>query len=513
MKYDENGRQTTPANGRIWTGAIHYEAGDNTAWTLGGADSRSLYAINEAGRQSIAIGFAGKGTSYSIYGISGVQIVAGPSNTPPTSNAGTDFSVNEGQTGVTLDGSLSSDSDNDPLAYAWEQVGGTTIVLTGADTINPNFTAPMVALGGETLSFDLTVTANDETSTDTVNVTIVNVNHAPVADAGPDQMLANGTAVAEGSPVSLHGGDSFDIDSDVIDFAWTQIGGPAVALVGADTANPTFDAPYFEAGGAAGVVATLTFELFVNDGFPADVQAEGFTLANVRDTVIIEITNTNNPPVASAGPDQTVDEGTSVTLDGSLSSDPDSDALAYSWTQVGGPPVVLADASTAAPSFTVPWVNAGGASLGFELTVDDGYGGSDTVNAVVHAQDINDPPDASLAQPTTALLWPPNHAFVAVGVTGVSDPDNNATIVITGVVQDEPTNGLGDGDTPIDAIINGDTVLLRAERSGKENGRVYHIHFTASDFEGSSSGVVKVAVPHNMKKVAVDDGALFNSIE
>jgi len=42
---------------------------------------------------------------------------------------------------------------------------------------------------------------------------------------------------------------------------------------------------------------------------------------------------------------------------------------------------------------------------------------------------------------------------------------------------------------------------------------VYHIHFTASDFEGSSSGVVKVAVPHNMKKVAVDDGALFNSTE
>lgn len=87
VKYDENGSQTTPTNGRIWTGAIHYAAGDNTAWTLGGASSTSLHAINEAGRQSIAIGFAGKGTSYSIYGISGVQTIATSSVPEPASIA------------------------------------------------------------------------------------------------------------------------------------------------------------------------------------------------------------------------------------------------------------------------------------------------------------------------------------------------------------------------------------------------------------------------------------------
>ena len=93
--------------------------------------------------------------------------------------------------------------------------------------------------------------------------------------------------------------------------------------------------------------------------------------------------------------------------------------------------------------------------------------------------------------------------MVAVGITGVSDPNNNATITITGVTQDEPTNGLGDGDTAIDAVINGDgTVLLRAERSGKGDGRVYRISFTASDLEGSTSGVVKVSVPHSVKKPA-----------
>ena len=432
-------------------------------------------------------------------------------NAPPIASAGIDFSVNEGQLAVALDGSGSSDPDNDPLTYEWVQVGGTTVALTGATTASPTFTAPVVPLGGETLSFDLTVTANGEASVDTVSVTVVNVNHPPVADAGIDQTLANANAVAEGSPVTLHGEDSFDIDNDVIDFAWTQVSGPAVTLTGANTANPTFDAPYFEAGGAAGVVATLTFELLVDDGFPADAPAEGYTLDNVRDTVTIEITNTNNLPVASAGPDQTVDENTSVALNGSLSSDPDTDALTYAWTQVAGPAVVLDDATSASPAFTAPFVNAGGADFEFQLSVDDGYGGSSTDNVVIHVQNANDPPLAAAAQPTIAVLWPPNHQMVAVGITGVSDPDNNAIIVITSVTQDEPTNGCGDGDTAIDAIIDGDTVLLRAERSGKGDGRVYHIYFTASDLEGSSSGVVTVTVPSSKKKPAIDSGTAFDS--
>jgi hypothetical protein len=56
-----------------------------------------------------------------------------------------------------------------------------------------------------------------------------------------------------------------------------------------------------------------------------------------------------------------------------------------------------------------------------------------------------------------------------VHILGVVNP-NNDPIVITGVTQDEPTNGLGEGDTPIDAMISGDSVQLRAERSGNGNG-------------------------------------------
>ncbi len=448
---------------------------------------------------------AGLGIVNTVYTFGGGQriiIVNGTAvpDAAPIANAGVDFSVNEGQTGVALNGSLSSDPDGDPLAYAWTQVsGGTAVTLTGAGTASPTFTAPVVAPGGGTLSFDLTVTANGKTSTDTVSVNIVNVNHPPVADAGDDQ------SIAEGSPVNLDGSASYDSDNDPFTYAWVQVGGtPVVDLSDAAAANPTFSAPYVGAGGAPGVVATLVFELRVAYGFlPTGPEAV--------DRVTVEITNTNNLPIANAGVDQTVDENSTVSLSGELSSDPDSDTLTYAWTQTGGPAITLAGGATATPSFTAPFVSAGGADLEFEVTVDDGYGGTATDTVVIHVQNSNDPPLASAAQPTVACLWPPNHQMVAVGITGVSDPDNNATITITGVTQDEPTNGLGDGDTAIDAVIDGGTVLLRAERSGKGDGRVYRISFTASDLEGSASGTVKVCVPHSPKKPAIDSLSIFDS--
>lgn len=435
-------------------------------------------------------------------------IIRGIGN-PPIANAGVDFSVNEGQS-VELDGSASTDPDGDVVSYSWAQLtGGTPVVLTGANTAHPTFTSPSVPVGGETLSFELTVTANGEVATDAVSVSVVNVNHPPVADAGDDQ------TVAEGAPVTLHGESSFDIDNDTFGYSWVQVGGtPTVALGGADTANPTFAAPFIGTGGAPGVVATLTFELRVDDGFPQDAPAPGFTFANVVDQIVVQITNTNNQPVAMAGADQTADENTVVGLSGSASSDPDGDSLAYSWAQISGPTVVLAGDTTATPTFTAPFANVGGANLEFELTASDGYGGVSSDRIVIHVQNINDPPLATGAQPTVGLLWPPNHQLVAVGITGVSDPDNNATITITAVTQDEPTNGLGDGDTPVDAIINPNgTVLLRAERSGKSNGRVYRVYFTASDLEGSASGVVVVSVPHSVKKPTIDSLGVFDSTQ
>jgi hypothetical protein len=247
----------------------------------------------------------------------------------------------------------------------------------------------------------------------------------------------------------------------------------------------------------------LKFQLTVTD--PNNVSASAETC--------VSVTNVEHAPIANAGGIFLANERAVVTLDGSLSSDPDGDALTYAWVQVSGPAVTLANANTTAPSFTAPFVNAAGATLKFQLTVNDGFGGTSSDSATVNVANINDPPTAPNATASLGTLWPPDHRMVAISILGVVDPNNNANLTITGVTQDEATNGLGDGDTAIDAIINTDgTVLVRSERSGKGNGRVYHIHFTASDIEGSVSGVVKVSVPHDKKgDVAIDGGEIFDS--
>ncbi|GAB7095057.1 hypothetical protein JCM30237_22100 [Halolamina litorea] len=115
------------------------------------------------------------------------------------------------------------------------------------------------------------------------------------------------------------------------------------------------------------------------------------TTDSASTTVTVEEPDTNSPPTADAGTDQTVNESTSVSLDASGSSDPDGDSLSYSWTQTGGPDVTLSDASTATPSFTAPAVDADD-TLTFEVTVSDGEA-SDSDTVTVAVQNVPDEPE------------------------------------------------------------------------------------------------------------------------
>ncbi|HEV2991544.1 MAG TPA: hypothetical protein VG759_24120 [Candidatus Angelobacter sp.] len=124
------------------------------------------------------------------------------------------------------------------------------------------------------------------------------------------------------------------------------------------------------------------------------------------------------------------------------------------------------------------------------------------------------PPDCSLAQPSVTTIFPPNKKFVPVSVLGVTDPQGqNIAINIDRVLQDEPTDGPGQGQgCPAASGINSSTAQLLADRSGTGNGRVYHVLFTATNDSGlSCQGEVKVSVPHDKSSTAVDDGALFDS--
>jgi hypothetical protein len=124
-------------------------------------------------------------------------------------------------------------------------------------------------------------------------------------------------------------------------------------------------------------------------------------------------------------------------------------------------------------------------------------------------------PTCTAAQAFPAALWSPKHQLVPIVVMGVTDPDGDGVkITVTGVTQDEPVNANGDGNTSPDAVIEAGAALVRAERSGKGNGRIYEVSFKAEDGKGGfCNGTVTVGVPHSLNKgvLALDDGQLYDS--
>ncbi|MDQ3903770.1 MAG: discoidin domain-containing protein [Thermoproteota archaeon] len=98
----------------------------------------------------------------------------------------------------------------------------------------------------------------------------------------------------------------------------------------------------------------------------------------------------NAAPVANAGPDQIVNSGSLVTLDGSASHDPDGDPLTFAWTQTSGPSVMLSNSGTSKPSFTSPSNLATDTLLIFNLTVSDGRGLSSTDSVQITVRPLVD---------------------------------------------------------------------------------------------------------------------------
>ncbi len=186
-------------------------------------------------------------------------------------------------------------------------------------------------------------------------------NEPPVANAGPDQTFT------EDETVTLDGSGSSDPDGNPITFSWTQTSGPSVTLSDPQNMAPTFTPPDVSEN------TVLTFALVVHD----------WQLDSDPDEVNITITPVNHAPTANAGADQHLDEGSTVTLDASASSDPDGDTLEFSWNQTAGPVVALSDPNEVMPTFTAPDVE-GYVDFTFELTVSDSeFSSTDETTIVV----------------------------------------------------------------------------------------------------------------------------------
>jgi len=203
-------------------------------------------------------------------------------------------------------------------------------------------------------------------------------NKSPTSAAGPDKV------VYEGEDDILDGTDSTDKDGTIEDYSWIledtdEDCDPVIgSLQDADQAKAKFSAPkeipqqecnyYYQ------LEVTDNNGLIDSDDVNVKVQSAGGGIGN-------------KPPVADAGKDRQIQEGATVTLDGTDSTDEDGTIVSYKWNieewDNEDPAGKLSNTNLAIAKFTGPSLKEAPGTYGIDLTVEDNDGAIDTDTIVV----------------------------------------------------------------------------------------------------------------------------------
>jgi hypothetical protein len=312
-------------------------------------------------------------------------------------------------------------------------------------------------------------------------------NQPPVANAGVD------FSVDEGANASLDGSASSDPDGSITGYQWTQTSGTNVALTGANTATASFTAPGVSA------TETLVFQLRVTDN-------AGATASDSVNVTVNPVAGANQPPVADAGPNQTVAKLAGVVLNGSGSVDPDGTIAGYAWSQTAGPVVVLNGADTVAPTFSAPDV-AAPTDLVFQLIVTDNEGansGPDSVTITV----IDPPPSVTVTGKVTYDYVPHDDVTSGLDYAGTAQrPVRGARVQALDATNNQPIAGFetvtdanGNYTLPVPSLVQ---IRIRVNARLLKTGASPTWDFSVVDNGG--------VIDNNAKPLYVLDGSSFNS--
>jgi phosphodiesterase/alkaline phosphatase D-like protein/outer membrane lipoprotein-sorting protein len=274
---------------------------------------------------------------------------APPENTAPIAAAGGPYTALEGAA-VQLDGSGSADADGDAMTWSWTFSGGPA-AATGAQ---PERT------WADDGTFQVVLVVTDEhgaSDADTTTATITN--------AAPTVVLSL-SAASVGEAQTMMASASFtDPGTADAPWAWELDWGDGTTVTGSAEQQSQITASHaFAAPGEYEVRVTVTDK----DGGAGSAQAT---------VTVTSAPPGNTAPVANAGGPYTADEGTPVQLDGSGSSDPDGDTLAWSWSFDGGP----MPATGAQPQRT--WSDDGTFEIVLVVTDEHGATAVDTTSATI----------------------------------------------------------------------------------------------------------------------------------
>lgn len=326
-----------------------------------------------------ALAACGGGSDCNLLGGAVCDSSTTPANVAPVAQAGVNQSVLLNGPVVQLDASGSSDANRDAITYQWTLLSkptGSAVVLNNPTSVNPSFTPDVVGA----YVFSLVVSDGKLLSTPSlVTVTASVLNVAPVANAG-----ANLSVLRDGRAVQLDGSGSSDANGDGITYQWTLLdrpAGSALVLTGATAVRPSW---------IPDVVGSYVFSLVVSDG----------KLTSAPSLVRVTVSQVNAPPVANAGPDQSVVVNTLVTLDGRDSSDANpGDQLTFSWS-LNRPDGTSQTLTGVRPTFTATLTGVYTAAL----TVSDGVAVSSVDQVRVQVSPVNAPPVAVITAPSNVTL-------------------------------------------------------------------------------------------------------------
>jgi len=183
-----------------------------------------------------------------------VVITANTGNSAPVANAGPDQQVTT-NTQVQLDGSGSSDANNDPLSYAWTidsvPSGSSVNALSSAQVSDPVFTLDMDG------SYVLSLIVNDgqvDSAADSITIVATSANLIPVAAAGVDANIPIASAT------QLDGSGSTDADGNIVSYNWSLTSKPigsTTTLSNAQSSTPQL---------SPDLAGDYQVSLIVNDG-------------------------------------------------------------------------------------------------------------------------------------------------------------------------------------------------------------------------------------------------------
>lgn len=265
-------------------------------------------------------------------------------------------------------------------SYSWSLISKPTLVSAATIEVSDNYDP-----NGAQLHFDvdgdyvvrMVAGIYDSLDHDTI-VYKVTTNIPPVADAGVDQN------VTAHSVVVLNGSNSSDpgqvVLEDQLGYSWSLVSTPADWIVWPGEWPQLSD----------GMDAAPTFTPLLNGEYRLRLTVNDGELSSVADEVLITVTGSaaNSAPIADAGPDQpNAVTSEQVTLDGSGSSDPDTEPITFLW-HVESVPVnsMMSDASLATATSEQPVFTPDLEGVyQFSLVVNDGQLDStaDTVNITV----------------------------------------------------------------------------------------------------------------------------------